>query len=61
MSEIVGKKLLINIVGKENELSMLDINEATEKIAEVADDFTFGVTAKDVANKIFVVMIMEEI
>ena len=61
LSEVVGKKLLINIVGEENELSMLDINEATEKIAEVADDFTFGVTAKDVEDKIFVVMIMEEI
>ena len=59
--EVVGKKLLINIVGEENELSMLDINEATEKIAEVAEDFTFGVTAKDVADKIFVVMIMEEV
>ena len=58
LSEVVGKKLLINIVGEENELSMLDINEATEKIAE---DFAFGVTAKDVADKIFVVMIMEEI
>jgi len=61
LPEIVGKKLLINIVGEENELSMLDVSEATEKIAEVADDFTFGVTAKDVADKIFVVMIMEEI
>ena len=61
LSEVVGKKLLINIVGEENELSMLDINEATEKIAKVAEDFTFGVTAKDVADKIFVVMIMEEI
>ena len=61
LSEVVGKKLLINIVGEENELSMLDINDATEKIAEVADDFTFGVTAKDVAEKIFMVMIMEEI
>ena len=61
LSEIVGKKLLINIVGEENELSMLDINDATEKIAEVAGDFTFGVTAKDVADKIFVVMIMEVI
>ena len=61
LSEVVGKKLLINIVGKENELSMLDVAEATEKIAEVAGDFTFGVTAKDVEDKIFVVMIMEEI
>ena len=61
LSELVGKKLLINIVGEENELSMLDVAEATEKIAEVAGDFTFGVTAKDVADKIFVVMIMEEI
>ena len=61
LPEVVGKKLLINIVGEENELSMLDINEATEKIAKVAEDFTFGVTAKDVADKIFVVMIMEEI
>jgi len=61
LSEVVRKKLLINIVGEENELSMLDINEATEKIAEVAEDFTFGVTAKDVENKIFVVMIMEEV
>ena len=61
LSELVGKKLLINILGEENELSMLDINDATEKIAEVADDFIFGVTAKDVAEKIFMVMIMEEI
>lgn len=61
LSEIVGKKLLINILGEENELSMLDVAEATEKIAKVADDFIFGVTAKDVADKIFVVMIMEEI
>lgn len=61
LPEVVGKKLLINIVGEENELSMLDINEATEKIAKVAEDFTFGVTAKDVADKILVVMIMEEI
>ena len=61
LSELVGKKLLINIFGEENELSMLDVAEATEKIAEVAEDFTFGVTAKDVADKIFVVMIMEEV
>ena len=61
LPEVVGKKLLINIVGEENELSMLDVAEATEKIAEVAEDFIFGVTAKDVADKIFVVMIMEEI
>jgi len=61
LSEIVGKKLLINVIGEENELSMLDVAEATEKIAKVADDFIFGVTAKDVADKIFVVMIMEEI
>ena len=51
MSEVVGKKLLINIVGEENELSMLDVAEATGKLAEVAEDIIFGVTAKDVANK----------
>lgn len=62
LSEIVGKKLLINILGEENELGMVDIAEATEKLAEVAEDIIFGVTAeKSFADKIFVVMVMEEI
>lgn len=60
--EVVGKKLLINILGEENELGMVDIAEATEKLAEVAEDIIFGVTAeKSFADKIFVVMVMEEI
>ena len=35
--------------------------EATEKLGKVADEIIFGVTAEKSLQKIFVVMVMEEI
>ncbi len=58
------KNLLVNIKGDENKLDMLDINDATEKIAEKFPDagITWGVTADNqLANKICVVMVMKVI
>lgn len=58
------KNLLVNIKGDENKLDMLDINDATEKIAEKFPDaeIIWGVTADNqLANKICVVMVTEVI
>lgn len=56
--------LLMNIIGDENKLDMLDVNEATEKLAKKFRDaeIVWSVTADEsFANKIFIVMIMEVI
>lgn len=57
--------LLMNIIGGEDKLDILDVNEATEKLVKKfpdAEQITYGVTADEsVANKIRVVIIMEVI
>lgn len=58
------RNLVMNIIGDENELDMLDVNDATEKLAKKFPDaeIVWGVTADNqLANKIFVVMIVEVI
>lgn len=56
--------LLMNIKGDRNELDMLDVNDATEKIAKKFPDaeIVWGVTEDNqLANKFFVVMATEVI
>ena len=58
------KNLLMNIIGDENKLDMLDVNDATEKLVKKFQDaeIVWGVTADEsFANKIFIVMVMEVI
>ena len=58
------KNLLMNIKGDRNELSMLDINDATQKLAKKFPDaeIVWGVTEDNqLANKFFVVMATEVI
>lgn len=56
--------LLMNIIGDRNELSMIDVNNATQKLAKKFPDaeIVWGVTEDNqLANKFFVVMATEVI
>ena len=57
----IYKKVRESVLSGEDFYKIADKFSGEEKFAEVAEDIIFGVTADESLEKIFVVMVMEEI